>query len=71
MNLNKNCISAKPIPQILSIKDECSFLFSNFLITGLCNCLANYLLDMISFLTVPPEEVFITKKLQTIEAGPR
>ena len=55
LNLFISCISAKSGPQILSIKYECIFLFSNFLIIDLCNSSANYLLDIILFLTAPPE----------------
>ena len=40
---------------LLSIKDECTFIFLNFLMIGLCNSSANSLLEIISFLTVPPE----------------
>ena len=36
---------------MLSIKGECTFLFSNFLIIGLCNSSANSLFDIFSFLT--------------------
>ena len=36
LNLLINCISAKSAPQILSIKYEYTFRFSNFLIIGLC-----------------------------------
>ena len=55
-------------------KDECTFRFSNFLITGLCNSFANSLFCTILFLTTPPEvlepenlfarlaEVFLSKK---------
>ena len=35
------CISAKSTPHILSLKDEYTFLFFKFLITGLCNSLAD------------------------------
>ena len=31
-----NCISARSGPQVLSLKDEYTFCFSNFLIVGLC-----------------------------------
>ena len=55
LNLVIICISARSLPQILSITDECIFLFLNCLIIGLCNSFANSLLDIISFLTVPPE----------------
>ena len=37
LNLPTSCISAKSAPQILSIKDECTFLFLSILIIGLCN----------------------------------
>ena len=49
LNLLINCISVRSVAQILSIKDECTFLFSNSLIIGLSNSYANSLLDMISF----------------------
>ena len=35
-----NCISARSVPQILSLKREYTFHFSNVLITGLCNSLS-------------------------------
>ena len=41
-----NCISARSAPQILSMKGECTFLLLNFLIIGLCNSSANYLLEI-------------------------
>ena len=40
-------ISARPATQILCILDECTFLFSNILVIGLCNSSANSLLDII------------------------
>ena len=43
-----NCISARSAPQVLSIIDECTFLFLNFLIIGLCNSSANCLLNYLS-----------------------
>ena len=71
LNLLINYISARSAPQILSIKDECTFIFVIFLIIGLCNSSANSsansLLEIFSFLTVPPE-VLLSKKLYTIEA---
>ena len=70
LNLLINCISAKSASQMVSIKDDCTFLSSNFLVIGLCNSYANSLLDIISFLTIP-SEVFLTKHLLTIEASPR
>ena len=48
LNLLINCISATSEPQVLSIKGECTFLFLNFLIIGLCNSSPNSLLDIIS-----------------------
>ena len=60
LNLFINCISARSAPQILSIKGEYTFLFLNCLIISLCNSSANSLLNIISFLTVPPE-VFYQK----------
>ena len=41
LNLHSNWILAKSTPQILSIKGECTFYFSNFIIIGLCNSLAD------------------------------
>ena len=40
-NLLMSFTSARSAPQILSIKDECTFRFSNFLLIGLYNYLAN------------------------------
>ena len=54
LNLLTNCISARSAPQILSIKDNCTFRFLNFLIIGWCNSSVNSLLDIIPFLTVSP-----------------
>ena len=48
------------MPEILSVKGECTFLFSNFLIIGLCDSSANSLLE-ISFLIAPTR--FFIKKL--------
>ena len=55
LNVLLNCISATFAPQILPIKGECTLVFSNFLIIGLCNSSANSLLEVISFLTVRPD----------------
>ena len=55
LNLLINCLFARSAPKILSIKGERTFLFSNFLITGLYISSANALLEIISFLTFPPE----------------
>ena len=54
-------MSARLAPQILSIKGEYAFRFSNFLIIGLRNSSANYWFDMFSFLTAPPDVFFIKK----------
>ena len=69
LNFLIHCIHATSAPQILSIK-ECTFLFSNFLIINLCNSFAIHLLEVISFLTFPPEvdlstskAVFLSKKI--------
>ena len=76
LNLLINYISVRSAPQILSIKDDSTFLFSNFLIVGLCNSSANSLLQIILFSTVSPEvdlstseAFFYQKKLETIEAN--
>ena len=53
LNLLINYVSARSVPQIMSVKNEGIFLFSNFLINGFYNSSANSLLDTISFLTVP------------------
>ena len=58
LNLLVNCISARSVPQILSIKDECAFSFLNFLITGLCNSSANSLFEIFSFLIPIPANLF-------------
>ena len=49
LNLLIDCISARSAPQILSIKDDCTFLFLNFLVIGLCNSSANSLLEISFF----------------------
>ena len=41
LNVPSSCISAQSETQILSIKDECTYRFSNFLIIVLCNTFAN------------------------------
>ena len=50
-----NWILTKTGSQILSIKGECTSLFLNVLIIDLSNYSANLLLEIIQFLTVPPE----------------
>ena len=57
LNLVANCISPR---SALSIKVECTLLFLNFLIIGLCNSPANSLLEIISFL-IPLPEVYIKR----------
>ena len=62
-------MSAKSTPQILSIKNECSFYFSNFLIIGLCSSPADPRVgkskecwfDIFSLLATPPDAVFFNK----------
>ena len=49
LNLHINCISARSTPQMLSSKDECTFLFSNFLVIGLYSSSNNSLLDLCYF----------------------
>ena len=61
LSLLINCISARSAAQILFIKGQCTFLFLDFLIIGLCNSSVSSLLEIISFLTVPPEVFFIKK----------
>ena len=56
-----NCISAKCAPQILPIKDKCTFLLLKFLIIGLCKSFADSLLGIFSFLILL-QEVFLSKK---------
>ena len=60
LNLLINCISARSEPKILSIKDECTFLFLSYLINGLCNSSAISLLEIFSFV-IPLLEVFYQK----------
>ena len=62
LNLLINYISARSAPQILSIKGDCTFLFLNFLIIGLCNSSANCWSDIFSFL-IPLPEVFLLKRI--------
>ena len=62
LNLIINCMSAKTAPLILSIKGECAFLLSNFLIIGLFNSSDNFILGIFSFLITLPEVVFFLSK---------
>ena len=61
-NLLDNSISARSAPQIVSIKDECIFPFSNFPIVSLRNSTANSLFYMILFLTAS-SAVFLSKNV--------
>ena len=45
-------------PQILSVKDKCTFRYSNFVIIDLCNYSANSWFEIISLLTPLPEVDF-------------
>ena len=65
LNLLINCICARSMTQTLSIK-EYTFLLINFLIIGLCNSSANSLLEIISFLIVPPE-IFYQKNYESLK----
>ena len=62
LSLLINCIPAKSILQTLSLKDEYTFRFSNFLIIGSCNSSPNSWFHIISFLTPLPED-FLLKNL--------
>ena len=53
LNLLINCVFAWSASQMFSIKDECIFLFWNFLINGLSNSLANFWFNLFSLLTQP------------------
>ena len=55
-------MSARSAPQILSIKGEYPFLFSNFLVICVCNSSANFLLEIILFLTVSTKVDLSTSK---------
>ena len=58
LNLLINCISTRSAPQItLSLKDEYTFRFSDFLIIGLCNSSANSWFGITQFLTAPAGDV--------------
>ena len=53
-------MSARPAPQILSVKGECTFLLLNFLITGLCNSSANF--HFILIFNTTTRSLFIKKR---------
>ena len=50
--LRINCISARSAPELLSLKNEYTLRFLNFVILGLCNTPANCWSDKFSFLMV-------------------
>ena len=66
LNLFINGISARLAPQTLSIKDECSFRFSNVLIIGLGNSSADCWFRIISLLTASPR-VFSWKSFKPLK----
>ena len=72
LKLLLNCISDFEAPQILSLRDEYTFRFSNFLITFFCNSLANcWVSEITTELIVVPLCVvkdFLSKNLETIQA---
>ena len=63
LNLLIKCTSTRSAPQMLSLKDECTFHFSNFVITGLCNSSANSWLDINSLLIATPVNLFYVAKV--------
>ena len=58
LNLLIDCISAVLTPHILSIKDEYTLCFSNFLIIGLCIFLASSCFDITLVLTTSRANLF-------------
>ena len=67
LNLSFNCISPTSTPQILSIKGECTFLLLKFLLIGLYNSSATFLLGIF---VIPPPQGFLLKNSKTTEASP-
>ena len=61
LNLLINCISARSATKILSLNDEYTFRFSNYVVIGLCNSPAYSWFDMFLFLAEPPEANFFIK----------
>ena len=61
-----DCISARSALQILSVKGECTFGLSNFLIIGLCNTSANSWFRKISHLTAPLQNLFYVAKVSDL-----
>ena len=56
LNLLINCISERSAPQILSLKDEYAFRFSDLLLIGLCSSSAISWSGIISLLKPLPED---------------
>ena len=71
LSLLINCISARSATQILSIKVECTFLFLNFLIIGLCNSSANSLFEIFSFLIADLFRVAKVSDRASVAAQPK
>ena len=61
LNLLFNSMLIRSAPQILSIKDEYTFRFLQFLIIGLCNSSANSLFEIFSF-PKPLSQVIFNQK---------
>ena len=61
-NLLINWISARSVPQILTINDDYFFRFLTFLIICLWNSLANSSFRLILILTAPPANLFRLSK---------
>ena len=70
LNLLISCVSTRSAPQILSIKGDCTFLFLNFLIIGLCNSSADSLFEIFSFLIALPEFLFYQKIYKSLNQDP-
>ena len=69
LNVHINDMSVRSAPQILSTKDEYTFIFLYYLITGLYNSSANSLSGIISFLIAPPE-VYLPKNYKPLSKTP-
>ena len=54
-----NCKAVRLAPQILPIKNECTFLYLNFQTIGIFNPSANSFLEITSFLIAPLDIFFI------------
>ena len=60
-NLHIIYISVGLVPQVLSVKSEWTFLFSNVLIIGFCKSAANSLFEIFPFLVSLPQNFFYQK----------